>query len=398
MTFRVFFRRAAAIVGLILFIAALWFLRDTLLLAFAAIVIAVGISIPSGWLQRLGLPRGVANTLAAVLIGFLALFLLVWLLPALITGVSKLLTGLPQTVQNLVAVYNDLRAQNDTLARILPAVQETRPQGVSEAEIRNLFNELVSTGLPILVSGGSVVVSLVTNLVLVLFIALLLLADPTAYVQASLYLAPRPYHERLIALWRELYHTLTTWLSTLFISISITVSLVWIILGLLGMPNVLVVAVFAGFATFIPNIGAFLPLVPIAIFTLAVDPIKFLVMAPAYLAIQLLESNVLSPMIVKRNLSIPPAGMLVFQIVAGLVFGLLGVLLAVPLLAIIVTLVRELYSYDLLGLRNAAVKVRLGRAGGLQLQPEPPKTVVVARKAEPQPSQEGGAPEGEVPQ
>ncbi len=396
-----FFRRATAIVGFVLFVAALWFLRDTLLLAFAAIVIAVGISIPSGWLQRLGLPRGVANTIAAVLIGFLALFLLLWLLPALITGVSKLLAGLPQTVQNLVAVYNDLRAQNNTLGRILPALQETRPKGISEAEIKNLFGELVSTGLPILVSGGSVVVSLVTNLVLVLFIALLLLADPTAYVQASLYLAPRPYHERLIALWRELYRTLTTWLSTLFISITITVSLVWLVLGLLGMPNVMVVAVFAGFATFIPNIGAFLPLVPIAIFTLAVDPIKFLIMAPAYLAIQLLESNVLSPMIVKRNLSIPPAGMLVFQIVAGLVFGLLGVLLAVPLLAIIVTLIRELYSYDMLGLRNGAIKVGLGRAGGLQLQkPEPdPRPVVVAKKDVPQNSpRQGGKSGDEAPQ
>ena len=116
------------------------------------------------------------------------------------------------------------------------------------------------------------------------------------------------------------------------------------------MPNVLVVAVFAGFATFVPNIGAFLPLIPITIFTLADDPAKLLIMVPAYLAIQSVESNVLSPLIVKRQLSIPAAGMFVFQIVSGLIFGILGILLAVPLLAVIVTLVRELYSRDVLGL------------------------------------------------
>ena len=73
--------------------------------------------------------------------------------------------------------------------------------------------------------------------------------------------------------------------AALFISITLTVSLVLLILGLLGMPHILVVAVFAGFATFVPNIGAFLPLIPIAIFTPADDPAKPFIMVPAYLAI-----------------------------------------------------------------------------------------------------------------
>ena len=129
------------------------------------------------------------------------------------------------------------------------------------------------------------------------------------------------------------------------------------------MPNVLVVAVFAGFATFVPNIGAFLPLIPIAVFTLAESPASILVMVPAYLAIQLIESNVLTPMIVKRQLSIPAAGMLLFQIVAGLVFGLLDILLAVPLLALSITLVRELYSYGVLGLRGETLEGLAGQPG-----------------------------------
>ena len=349
MSFREFSKRVALVVAVGLLLAALWFLRDTLLLAFFAVVLAVGISIPSGWLQRLGLPRGPANVLSVLFVGTVALVLLLWLLPAIAVELGQLLRGLPRALENAASAYNGLREGNERLGQLLPPAQ---PAGssLSEEEFRRLVDEVVSTGLPILISGGGLVVSVVSNLVLVVFIAILSLVDPTAYVTASLYLVPKTYHPRLVALWGELYLTLRTWLSALFTSITITVLLVWVILGLLGMPNVLVVAVFAGFATFVPNIGAFLPLIPITIFTLADDPAKLLIMVPAYLAIQSVESNVLSPLIVKRQLSIPAAGMFVFQIVSGLIFGILGILLAVPLLAVIVTLVRELYSRDVLGL------------------------------------------------
>lgn len=367
MTFQTFVKRVLVVVFLLLSLLSLWYLRNTLLLAFAAVVIAVGLSLPARVLQRLGLGRGWANALAAALVGLALLILALWLVPTVAVGFGDLLAGLPGGVQNLAAAYNDLRAGNEALGRVLPPLQPGGSSGLTETELRRLLEQALNTGLPVLVSGGGAALSVLTNLALVVFIAILLLADPLAYVTASLYLTPKRRHQRLLRLWAELYRTLKTWLSSLFISITITVSLVWLVLGLLGMPHALVVAAFAGLATFVPNIGAFLPLVPIAVFTLAAEPASFFVMAPAYLAIQLLESNVLTPAIVKRQLSIPAAGTLVVQIVAGLVFGLLGVLLAVPLLAVTITLVRELYSYDGLSLRGEKIGVTLDRSGRLGL-------------------------------
>src|SRR5690606_24094352 len=136
------------------------------------------------------------------------------------------------------------------------------------------------------------------------------------------------------------------WISALSLSIAITGALVWLILGvLLGMPNAVVVAVFAGIATFIPNIGVFLPLIPIVVFTLASDPGQLVVYVPVYLLIQLLESNVITPSIVKAELELPAGGVMVFQLLATLALGALGLLLAVPLLAVITVLVREIYAY-----------------------------------------------------
>ena len=365
MTFQVFFRRTMLLVAVALALAAFWFLRDTLMLAFAAAIIAVGVTIPAVRLQRRGAPRGVATTLSALLIVIVVVVLLLWSLPSLVEGLGNLLARLPEFLRTVADAYNALRTQNDTLARLLPAAQETQLSSLSAAEIKDIVNRFVNTGLPALANQGGVLLNLLTNVVLVLVMALLLLVDPTTYVRASMYLAPKPYRPRLLALWKTVYRTLRTWLSALSISITITVSLVLIVLGLLGMPNVQVVAVVAGFATFVPNVGAFLPLIPIAVFTLAEDPSKLPIMAAAYLAIQLLESNVLSPLIVKQRLSLPAAGVFFFQIVAGIVFGLLGVLLAVPILAVGTALVRELYSFDVLGLRNERVEVYIDRSGRL---------------------------------
>jgi predicted PurR-regulated permease PerM len=172
-----------------------------------------------------------------------------------------------------------------------------------------------------------------------------------------LYLYPRALQPRVAEVWNTLYHELSSWLKAQTISIGITMALVYVLLGLwLELPFALVVAVFAGVATFIPNIGAFLPVIPILIFGLASPtPERILIWLAVYLLIQLAESNFITPSVVKNQLQIPAGAMMVFQLIATVIFGALGLLLAVPLFAVIIVLVRELYSYDTLGLRTERV-------------------------------------------
>ena len=226
---------------------------------------------------------------------------------------------------------------------------------------------LVLLFLPIL-EGVGAIFTLIANIGVMLFIAVFFLTDPQSYVKASLMLLPQRYQQRGADVWGVLYQVLQTWISAQAISISVTMLLVWLVLGvLMGMPNAAMVAVFAGIATFIPNIGAFLPLIPIVIFTLASDPTQLLWTAPTYLVIQLLESNVLTPSIVKAELDIPAGAVMLFQLIAAFLFGTLGLLLAVPLIAVIITLVREVYSFDILGLRGQKIELRFDEVGNLQL-------------------------------
>jgi predicted PurR-regulated permease PerM len=138
-------------------------------------------------------------------------------------------------------------------------------------------------------------------------------------------------------------------------------------LGLfLGVPYAPIIAVFSGVATFIPTLGAFLPLIPIFIFTMATDPLLMVWAIPAYLIIHL-ESNVITPMLIREELHLPSGGVLLFQLVGAALFGAFGLLLAVPLLLVLVVLVREIYSYDILGLRSEKIEIAVDAAGRMHL-------------------------------
>jgi predicted PurR-regulated permease PerM len=235
--------------------------------------------------------------------------------------------------------------------------------GITQNSLAAFAVNVLDSTLPLLQGLGNILLTFLANLLLVVFVSILLLIEPQTYRRIGLMLVPRPHHARFRQIWNEIHRTLTRWIVAQSISVAITIALVWFILGvLLSMPNALIVALFAGFATFIPNIGAFLPLIPIVVFTIADDPARLLVVAPVYLAIQFVESNILTPSIVDAELHIPIGGLLFFQVIAASLFGALGLLLAAPLLAVLATIVRETYSYDVLGLRNVDLDAALTAA------------------------------------
>ncbi len=364
MSFSDFLRRVIFIIIIVALLFGVWHLRQTLLLGFAAVVVAVAMSIPANFLQvRLGWPRRWALVVAILCALLLLTLVILIVIPNLVRETASLFAQAPRALNNAADSYQTLRESNDRLLELLPALEVSSFLGNSQ-EMINRIVSLLNAGIPIVLQGFGILASTVANLAIILFMSIFFLIDPFSYIKASLLLVPQAYHQRTLAIWNELYRTLRSWLSALLISITITTFLVWLILGLvLNTPNVMSVAVFAGFATLIPNVGVVLPLIPIVIFTLANDPSALLITAVAYLLIQLVESNILTPSVVKAELNIPAGGMLLFQVIFGILLGALGVLLAVPLVATLSTLVREVYSYDILRLRGLRVQLALTAYG-----------------------------------
>lgn len=404
------FLKRLLIVGVaIVLLLSLWYLRSIWLLGFAAVVIAVGISIPAHWLQQHGLPRNPSLLLATLVVGLLVIFLILWIVPTIISETGTALAELPQMWQEIGQRYETWRTGNNLLNNLLPPFSMADLNQTGDAALSDYLRRLFTTGFsftPIL-EGMGVFASLLANVALVIFIAIFFLSDPLSYVRISLHLTPAAYHARLLDLWSELYRTLTHWIKTQFLSVSITVSLVWLVLGVfLGVPYAPIIAVFSGVATFIPTLGAFLPLIPIFVFTMAEDPSLMLRAIPAYLIIQLLESNVITPMLIREELQLPSGGVLLFQLVGAALFGAPGLLLAVPLLLVLVVLVREIYSYDILGLRSEKIEIAVDAAGRMHLgqsrvretEQEPPARAQLRPQQPEKTTQEAAFPEQDHPQ
>ena len=375
MSFAEFAKRTLFVVLLALIMVCVWLLRDQLLLATLAIVLAVGMGVFVRWFQRKWkVKHGLAVLLAVVLTLGIATLLGFIMIPPIINELGSLVRELPGLVNNAVDGYEQLRlATSEYLVNVLPPLRniETGALEVSPDLVESLldyFGSTVSAGLPILYGGLTAISGIIGNLLIILVIAIMLLIEPGTYVRVSLYLVPERKRQRLLDVWNAVYMTLVTWIRAQLASVFITTALVWLVLGgILGASHAITVAVIAGLSSFIPNIGAFLPLIPILLFQLAADPAKLLVVAPVYLIIQLLESNVITPSIVKSELNIPVAAVLVFQLVAAILFGAIGIVLAVPILAVGIVLVRELYSFDTLGLKDKPVAVGLDETGFLTM-------------------------------
>ncbi len=366
MDYREFVRRAATVLALVVAALTFWELRQIFMLVFLSAVIAVSLSIPVNRLQNIGLRRGFA--IAATLIGVISaivLFLLA-ILPTLVLQVNSLVNEFPEAYNEVRSSYNLwYLQQSDPVRSVLPMLDDE--------QIQEFLTGAGDAASGVLASAGGVLANIVINLIGLIVISVFLLLDPKDYARGVVLLTPPDYRDRLLEVFVELKGALTSWLTALTFSITITFLLVWVLLGLLwGVPNALALGVIAGLMTIIPNIGAIVPAIPITIFTLADEPAKLPFVLATYILIQQIESNILTPSIVKRQMNIPAALVFIFQLISAALFGFFGILLAVPLLATIITLVRELYVYDTLGQRDVKVDLEYTEHEGFRLITQTP--------------------------
>jgi len=186
------------------------------------------------------------------------------------------------------------------------------------------------------------------------FWALFLAAQPRLYVEGVVGLIPKVGRQRARHILAQLDDALLGWLAGTFISMALVGLLSGLGLWLLGVRLAGILAVFAALITFIPNIGPVLALIPALLFALLDGPQQALNVFLLYTGIQFVESNLITPLVQKRLNDIPPALLLLVQIIVGSFAGTLGLIMAAPLLVIGMVLVKTLYVQDMLKDDSAA--------------------------------------------
>ena len=142
---------------------------------------------------------------------------------------------------------------------------------------------------------------------------------------------------------------LRRWLVGRFALMVINGALTAIGLKLLGIPLALTLGVLAGLLNFVPNFGPWIAAIPAVLIAFLQGPQQALYVAVLYLVLQSVDGYLLTPLVDRKSVELPPVLTITAQVVLGLAFGFIGILLASPLTAVTLILIKMLYIEDLLG-------------------------------------------------
>jgi predicted PurR-regulated permease PerM len=175
-------------------------------------------------------------------------------------------------------------------------------------------------------------------------------------VEGALYLVAKKKRARMREVLLEIGNVLRRWL----VGQSLLAACVALLTGagllLIGAPFAVALALLAGLMEFVPYIGPFVAAVPAILVGFADSPQLALKVALLFLAIQMIESYALAPLIQHKAVYLPPAAILFSQVLMGAIIGALGVAVATPLAAAVMVAVSMLYVEDALGERDAKVR------------------------------------------
>ncbi len=336
---------------------ALWTLRDVFLLVFMAIIVAIVLQVPVQYLERFGFSRQLS--ILITLTGTVALLvaLVALIVPVMVAQVQSLLEELPGFVEDAKSAYDRLATDHAWL----PVMNWDE---VTEGDVSDFVLRQLSTAsrniFPFLGGVGGVI----TNLVLLFFIAVFFISDPANYMEGLLTLVPRSYRPRALEIFQMLGRMLQRWFVGQLISMTLSGVMIAFVTGVvLGLPNPIALGVISGLMEFIPNFGSIIAVIPAVIIALAEKPILVPFTILAYLIVQQIQSNGIMPRIMSRQTAIPAASVLIAQIIGAALFGFLGIVLALPLAIVVMVLVREVYVYDVLNARPAEIQVRVRQDG-----------------------------------
>ena len=338
-------------IGVVLFSGVLtfvWYFAATLFLIFSGILLGVALNALTNILGHfVKLPHSLR--LAIVCLALAGLLSGVVLLGG--ATIAQQATALSDTIKSQLVGVKAFLDRNgiDTSYFELPnpvnasaASASASPPGAAPARNLPSASALAS-------SGGAIVsqtlklllgtVSAVGNFFIVLFLGLAFAAQPGVYRTGLLYLAPAPHRARATIVVDRISETLERWLIAQIITMTVVFVVTWIGLAIIGIQSSFILGIQAGLLAFIPTVGALIAGLIVVLASLASGWVAAASAFVLFLGVHALESYILTPIIQRRALDIPPATLFAFQILLGVVFGIWGISLALPLLAIVKVLI-----------------------------------------------------------
>jgi predicted PurR-regulated permease PerM len=332
------------------------------------VIIALPLSSFASLLQRVGVPRGIGAVLA-LLIGI-----------SVIGGLVAL--TVPVFNQQINQFANSLPSITDALRHRLGALTGTSPTkiGTQIQHFVNGYTQHPTKLLGPLESIGASVAAALAAIVVVLLTALYTAIHPDPLRSGLVRMVPPTRRFEAEQILNRLRIAYLGWLRGLFLGMLVLGGITYLGLRLAGLPFAAFFAIFTAVAMIIPYFGALVSSVPPILYALTISPGKAIVVAIIYIIAHQLEGNVIEPLVVARTVQLHPAVVAVGVVAVESLFGFVGLIVAVPIIATIKILIEELWVFPLERREEARVLA----------QPQPPRSpselIVAQGSVKPPPS------------
>lgn len=250
---------------------------------------------------------------------------LFWLIGAKVqTQVTDLVETLPKTIENVQEKINDSALGEKIINKLSTKNSTDKVQVFAGEFFQSTFGVF-----------GDVYV--------ILFIAIFFTIAPQTYIKGIVQLIPVKGQKKANEVIDKLSQELRNWLKGKLFSMFIVFVLTAIGLAIIGIPLWLVLALLAGLISFIPNFGPLIALIPAVLVGLMQSPQTAALVVGLYVFIQFVESNFITTLVQQKLLDLPPALIIIAQLLMGALTGGWGLILATPIIVILIVLVQELY-------------------------------------------------------
>jgi predicted PurR-regulated permease PerM len=358
-------RAAALVLGVYWLAKLLWVANPLVLSAFLGVLFGLAVSAGVDRLIRFQikgyrLPRGAAaGLIVATFIGALVGFGFA-VAPTLRDQGAELQKKIPEAVdrlQNWVAEKQG-GPLGSLFRRATPAAPAPAPAGIApgvttptdpQPTLGNKLSAQLGNLTGYLFPFLSSTFAAIAGVILIIFLAIYIAADPDMYHRGVMHLFPKRHRRRVGEVLSAIADVLRKWLVTQLIAMVAIGSVTTIVLLLLGVKAAVALGVIAGLMEFVPTVGPIISAVPAIAMAFVDSPEKALQVGLAYIVIQFVENHLLIPMLMKGGMDLPPALTILAQALMTLLFGFVGLMCAVPVLAAGMVAVKMLYVERVIG-------------------------------------------------
>lgn len=323
------------ILSIIALFVGLFYVSDLVIALLVAVVLASSAEMPIVMMKKWGIPRSISVAIIFLsLILIIALVLLVFI-PPLADDVARFIKTLPKILESIRIFGRDLGFKD------LSVALQDLSRDISKGQILSVLKSTFfgSSGF---FATTSVVLGSVVNLLLTFVLAFYLALEERGVHKFLQIVVPKKHEAYVDDLWKRAQNKIGLWMQgQLLLSLLVSL-LVYIPMLILSMPYATLLAVLAFVGELIPMVGLTFATIPALILAWTHGGMSLLgIVAVVYFIVSQLENHVLYPKVMNKMVGVPAVVVIIALVVGAKIAGLWGMILAVPLAAIVMEFVND---------------------------------------------------------